>query len=138
MTSQPLPPLPLPSLDDKPYWEGLTRHELLVQRCAGCGAFRHPPRPMCAECGSMEIDWHKASGKGTVYSYTIVPQATHPAWRDKVPYNVVIVELEEDVRLVSNLVDVQNEDIKVGLPVEVVYDDVTDDTTLPRFRVVQG
>ncbi|MBM3946509.1 MAG: Zn-ribbon domain-containing OB-fold protein [SAR202 cluster bacterium] len=129
------PPLPLPNLDDKPHWDGLRRHELLIQKCADCGALRHPPRPICHACRSGRKEWVKASGRGVVYSYTIVPQATHPAWRDKVPYAVVIVELEEDVRLVSNLEGVPNEQIKVGLPVEIVYDDVAPDVTLPKFRV---
>ena len=133
-----LEPLPAPSLDDKPHWEGLRRHEFLIQKCNACGALQHPARPMCSSCLSQDPGWQKASGRGTVYSYTIILQATHPVWRDRVPYNVVVVELEEDVRVVSNLIGTPNEEIRVGLPVEIVYDDVTDDTTLPRFRVAQG
>ena len=129
-------PLPNPSHDDRPYWEGLRSHDLLLQKCGECSALTHPPRPVCAECGSFNKTWEKSSGRGTVYSFTIVPQATHPAWRDRVPYNVVVIELDEDVRLVSNLVDIPNENIRVGLPVEVVFDDVAEDVTLPRFRVV--
>ncbi len=131
-------PLPAPSHDDAPHWEGLRRHEFLIQKCNACGVLQHPPRPMCAACLSLDRGWQKASGRGTVYSYTIIPQATHPAWRDQVPYNVVIVELEEDIRVVSNLVEIANEEIAVGLPVEIVYDDVAEDVTLPRFRVVRG
>ena len=136
--AQAIPPLPGPSHDDAPYWEALRRHELIIQKCPDCGETQHPPRPSCGHCGSLNIGWQKASGKGTVYSYTIVPQATHPAWRDQVPYNVVIVELEEDVRLISNLVEVASEDIRIGAPVEVVYDDVTEEITLPRFKMAPG
>lgn len=131
-----IPPLPGPSHDDAPYWEGLRRHELIIQECISCKEIQHPPKPSCGHCGSLEVGWRKGSGKGTVYSYTVVPQATHAAWRDQVPYNVVIVELEEDVRLISNLIGVDNEDIKIGSPVEIVYDDITEEITLPRFRVI--
>lgn len=135
MTQQTVPPpLPLPNLDDKAHWEGLRRREFLIQKCSQCGALRHPARPICHACRSNKHTWTKASGRGVVYSYTIVPQATHPAWRDKVPYNVVIVELEEDVRVITNLVGVPNDQIKVGMPVEIVYEDVAPDVTLPRFR----
>ncbi len=130
-------PLPLPSLDDKPHWEGLKRHEFLLQKCADCDALQHPPRPMCPFCRSTNRTWQKASGRGTVYSYTVVYQATHPAWRDKIPYNGVVVELEEDVRVISNLVGVPVDQIRIGTPVEIVYDDVAPDITLPRFRVRQ-
>ena len=97
-------PLPLPTYDDIPHWEGLKRKEFLIQECRDCGVLQHPPRPMCSGCRSLNRGWRKASGKGTVYSYSIIHQAAHPAWREKVPYNVVLVELEEDVRLVSNVV----------------------------------
>lgn len=131
------PPLPEPSLDDKPHWEAMRRHEFLIQKCGKCGTVQHPPRPACFSCHGIDMGWVKASGRGTIYSYTIVPQATHPAWRESVPYNVVIVELEEDVRVISNLVGTPNDQIKVGLPVVMVFDDVTEDFTLPRFKLAQ-
>ena len=131
------PPLPNPSLDDLPHWEGLRRREFLIQKCADCGTLQHPPRPMCFNCRSMNRGWLKASGRGAIYSYTIFPQATHPAWRESVPYNVVIVELEEDVRVISNLIDTPNDQIKVGLPVEMVFEDVAEDVTLHRFKLAR-
>ena len=127
-------PLPLPTHDDMEHWEGLKRKEFLIQECRDCGTLQHPPRPMCPGCQSLNRGWRKASGKGTVYSYSIIHQAAHPAWREKAPYNVVLVELDEDVRLVSNVVDCSNEDIRVGMPVEMIFEEVAEDITLPRFR----
>ncbi|MBI4295111.1 MAG: OB-fold domain-containing protein [Chloroflexi bacterium] len=109
---------------------------MLVQRCRSCGTFRHPPRPGCFKCSSLDKEWVRASGRGTVYSYTIVPFSIHPATDDKVPYNVVLVELADagGVRLVSSLVDCHSEAIYIGMPVELVWDDISQEITLPRFR----
>lgn len=127
-------PLPEPSLDDKAHWEGLKRHEFLIQKCNDCGVLQHPARPMCPACRSLNRGWQKASGRGTLYSYTIIYQATHPWWRDKVPYNVAVVELQEDVRVVSNVVGVPNEKLKVGMPLEMIFEDAAEDITLPMFQ----
>jgi len=89
---------------------------------------------MCPNCGSWNAEWAEVSGKGKVYTYIVAHQPFHPAFVDDVPYAVVIVELEEGVRLVSNVVDCRPEDIYIGMPVEVVFDDVTEKVTLPRFR----
>jgi uncharacterized OB-fold protein len=127
-------PLPQPTHDDRPYWEALRRHELVIQECKECKVLQHPPCPMCPACHSLNRGWRKVSGRGVVYSYTIPHQAVHPAWADKVPYNVVLVELQEDVRVVSNLVDCPDDRITIGMPVEIVFDDVAEDVTLARFR----
>ncbi len=125
----------LPGRDDAPWWEALRRHQLLVQRCATCGAWRHPPAPLCASCHSTAVRWQQTSGGGRVFSYTIVHHAVHPALADRVPYNVVLVELPDagGVRIISNLIDVPPQEVVVGLEVEVVFEDL-DDVTLPRFR----
>ena len=130
----PSSPLPQPTHDDAPYWEALRRHELLIQECKDCGSLQHPPSPICASCRSLNRGWRKVSGRGVVYSYTIPHQAVHPAWVDQVPYNVVLVELQEDVRVVSNLIDCPDDHIKIGMAVESVFHDVADDVTLLRFR----
>lgn len=126
-------PLPLPSFEDRPHWDGLRRHEFLIQECADCGALRHPPKPMCQACQSTKERWRKASGRGVVYSYTILHQASHPAWKEKIPYNVVVVALEEGVRVIGNMIDCPNEQIRIGMPVQVAFEDVAEDVTLPRF-----
>ena len=109
-------------------------HELRFQRCTDCGTWRHIPRDMCAKCGSFDWEWARSSGKGTVFSWTTATQPMMPQFADKVPYSPVIVELEEGVRMVTWLTDVKPDELKLGMPVEVVFDDVTPDFTLPKFR----
>ncbi len=125
-----------PGRDDAPWWEALRRHELVVQRCAACGTWRHPPAPVCAHCHAAEARWERVGGRGRVYSYTIIHHAVHAALAERVPYNVVLVELPDagGVRLLSNLVDVPPDELRVGLEVEVVFEDVDAELTLPRFR----
>ena len=127
-------PLPRITSLTKEFWEGCKRHELLIQRCKDCGTYHHYPRSMCPDCGSWNAEWAKVSGRGKVYTYIVAVQPFHPAFSGDVPYAVAIVELEEGVRMVSNIMDCGPDDIYIGMPVEVVYDDVTDDMTLPRFR----
>ncbi len=129
-------PRPRPKLerDTRGYWEALRKHQLAIQRCLECKAFRHHPRPMCPECHSLRFEWAPVSGRGTVYTYAIVTQRLHPHWKDEVPYNVVLVELEEGVRIVSNLVGCPNESIRIGMPVKVRFEDVTDEISLPLFE----
>jgi hypothetical protein len=91
---------------------------------------------MCPECHSLSFEWAPVSGRGTVYTYAIVTQKLHPYWADRMPYNVVLVELEEGIRIVSNLVDCPNESIRIGMPVTVVFEDVSDEISLPMFKPV--
>jgi len=129
-------PRPRPELsrDTRGYWEALKNHQLVVQRCLECKEYRHHPRPMCPECHSLEFEWAPVCGRGTVYTYAIVTHPLHPHWTDEVPYNVVLVELEEGIRIVSNLVDCPNESIEIGMPVTVVFEDVSDEISLPLFK----
>ena len=128
----------LPHIDEvsRPYWEAAKRHELVLQRCQECGYYRYPPGEVCPYCLSTRLLWVKASGRGTVFTWTVFHQVYHRAFAKNVPYAVVAIELEEGPRLVTNLVDCKNEDIEVGMPVEVVFDDVTEEITLPKFRPV--
>lgn len=131
-------PLPTPDQDSREYWEGCRRHELLVQRCRQCGTYRFPPSPMCGECNSTDIEWAKVSGKGQIYSWIVVHQPTIPAFADKVPFAVVLVEIDEEkrVRIPGNLLGGKPEDIKIGMRVQVTFEDVTDEVTLPQWRCV--
>lgn len=129
-------PVPPVDPDTRPFWEGCKRHELLLQRCDDCGAFRYPPRQFCGRCFSDNTQWVRASGRGTVYSYTVIRQIGHPAFRDQVPYVVAYVDLEEGVRMMSNIVQCPPERVHIGMPVEVVFEEVTDLITLPKFRPV--
>jgi uncharacterized OB-fold protein len=127
-------PLPRPTEDSAPYWEAAQRGELRLQRCNACGHSRFPPALLCARCLGEDHQWVKLSGRGTVFSWIVVHQSQHPAFNSDTPYNVTIVELEEGPRLHTNLVECPNDEIHIGMAVEVVFDRVNDDVTLIRFR----
>lgn len=128
--------IPMPPMlwDNMGFWEGIKGHELVFQKCKQCDAWAHPPRPMCPRCRSLEKEWSPSTGKGIICSWVTYRQSLHPGF--KVPYSVVLVELEEGVRVVSNMVDVKPEEIYIGMPVEVVFEDVAEDLTLPKFKKV--
>lgn len=130
-------PLPAISPVSRRFWEGCKQHRLLIQRCHDCGAYRHYPRPMCPQCNSMNTDWVEVSGKGKVFTWTTVHHPAHPAFMD-LPYAVVVVELEEGARLVTNVVDCKPEELYIGMPVKVVFEDVTNEITLPKFRPISS
>ena len=129
-------PLPRPGPDDQPYWDFCRNRDLRIQRCSDCGTFRHPPAPVCAHCGSFAKDWAPVSGRGTVFSYTVIHHAVHPALKQAVPYNIAIVLLDDagDVRLVSNVIDAAPADMRIGMPVQLAWDATADGGFVPRFR----
>jgi uncharacterized OB-fold protein len=131
-------PLPRPNEDTAPYWEAAHRGELRMQQCLDCGLVRFPPAVLCARCLSERAEWVRLSGRGTVYSWIVVHQSQHPAFNADTPYNVTIVELDEGPRLHTNLVECSNDRIHIGMPVEVVFDKVNDEVTLPKFRPRKG
>lgn len=130
----------IPGMTDltRPYWEAAREGRLVVQECAECGALQHPPLPACPNCrgaghGSVPR-WREVSGEGTVYSRTIVRHATHAAFADQIPYVVALVELAEGPRLVTSITGCAPEEVRVGMPVRVVFRRVTDEVTLPYFE----
>ena len=127
-------PLPRPTEDSAPFWDAAFRGELRMQRCGDCGLVRFPPALLCARCLSESAEWVALSGKGTIYSWVVVHQSQHPAFNPDAPYNVVIVQLAEGPRLHGNLVGTPHDQIHIGMPVEVVFDKVSDDTALVRWR----
>jgi len=128
-----LGPRPVPGPDDTPYWEGLRRGVLLIQRCEACGTVRHPPQPRCGRCASAAMSWTSATGSGTVHSFTIVQYAPNPQLAESVPYVVALIELDEGPRLVSNVVGVDPDLVAINQRVTVQFDRVGPDTVLPRF-----
>ena len=128
------PPRPRPGItrDNAFWWEGVQAGKLLIQRCAGCGTLRHPPRPMCPRCQSLEWDTVESSGKGVVYSFVVSHYPQVPSF--DYPLAIGLIELEEGTRLVSNVIDIDPADVHVGMPVEVVFESVEDDWKLPLFR----
>jgi uncharacterized OB-fold protein len=122
--------------DEAAFWAALRGGELRIQRCVACGAFRHPPRPRCARCGSAEREWAAASGAGEVWSFTVIHPPTLAAFADRTPYGAVVVRLDEGVFLVSALVDCPIEELAVGTRVDLAIAAVDADLALPRFRRV--
>jgi len=127
-------PLPQATLDNAAFYEAARRGELRFQRCAACGRFRHYPRPICPACQSRDYAWEPSTGRGTVYTWTIVRGPTLPAFEPKLPYNVVDVLLEEGVHFVSELLDCPPEAIRAGMAVEAVFVPASDEITLVKFR----
>jgi len=127
---------PLPTVDDlnRPFWEAAKRHELLLQRCRKCGAYRYPAGLVCHVCVSDELEWTKVSGCGTIYTWTVFHRAYHPAFTTEVPYAVTAVELAEGPRMITNVINCPLSAIKIGMPVEVVFEDINDDISLPKFQ----
>ncbi|MFN8544346.1 MAG: Zn-ribbon domain-containing OB-fold protein [Candidatus Binatia bacterium] len=127
-------PLPAVTEDGAPYWEAAKHGRLVCQRCTACGHLRFPPSILCPRCLSEDTEWTALSGRGTVYSFIVVHRPQYPAFFADVPYNVAIVELEEGIRLHTNVVECAPEALRIDLPVEVVFDKVHDEATLPKFR----
>jgi uncharacterized OB-fold protein/acyl dehydratase len=125
-------PRPAVDRDTRFFWEGVEAGELRVQRCAGCGALRHPPGPMCPRCHATERAHVTASGRGVVHSHVVHHHPPIPGMGT--PFVVALVELEEGVRMVGNLLDHPPEDVRIGMPVEVVFQEVDDGLTLPQWR----
>lgn len=127
-------PLPQPNLDDQAFWDGCKRHELLLVKCTSCGAVRFYPRPTCPHCLSAASEHIKASGKGELWSYTTSHHAFGVVWREVTPYTVIVVELEEGPRMVSNIIGCDPSKLFIGMPLEIAFHDVTPEITLPKFR----
>lgn len=129
---------PLPSVDEEiePFWRGLRRHEFLLFRCKVCGAWYWP----AAYCRFHEneplfgnMEWAPASGRGQVFAFNIHHQAFHPGFAEDVPYVYALIELEEGPMISSNVVGCEPGEVRIGMPVKVVFDDITEEWTLPRF-----
>ncbi len=127
-------PIPESSPSLAPFFAAAREGRLVVQRCAGCGALRFPPREVCSGCLAHEATWQPVSGRGEVFSYNVMHQVYHPGFTAEVPYAVVIVKLAEGPKITSNLAGCPVDQIAIGMPVEVVFEQVSSDVTLPKFR----
>ncbi len=127
---------PTPSVDweTRAFWEGCGRGELLLQRCPDCGAIQHRPRAVCAGCLSDGIETFRASGRGTVYTFTVTRQNQLPPFRGACPYVLAYVELEEGPRLLTNIVGCEPEEVRIGMPVRVEFVESEKQRAVPRFR----
>jgi len=131
---------PLPAVDElsQPFWDAAKQHRLVVQRCQECGYFNHPPRPACDACQSQQLQFEPVSGRGTIYSFTVMHQPNIAGFEDQIPYVNILVELEEQPLLfmVSDLTGAEKDQVRIGGQVEVYFEDANDEITLSRFRLV--
>ncbi|MEU0084761.1 OB-fold domain-containing protein [Streptomyces sp. NPDC006274] len=129
-------PRPVVNRDNAGFWEGVAEHRLLIQRCGGCGTLRFPWLPGCGRCGSPDWDTVEAGGSGSVFSYVVMHHPPFPAFDP--PFAVGLVELAEGVRIVSNVVGVPHDQVRIGMPVELEFTCADGGFELPVFRAAQG
>ena len=129
---------PIPAITEalEPFFRASGERRLVVQRCTQCGTRRFPPREICSHCLGRKSEWAQSSGHGTIVSFNVMHQVYHPGFAGEVPYAVVLVELDDGGRLISNLVDCPLDQIAIGLRVEVTFDAVAENVMLPKFRRV--
>jgi hypothetical protein len=124
-----------PTINDvnRPFWDACARGELRLQRCRSCGHLRYPAAIVCPECLSAETEWQAVSGRGKVFSFVVFQRAYHPAWEGRVPYNVALIELDEGPILLSNVIDVDNARLTVGLDVRIAFRRLDEALSIPVF-----
>jgi hypothetical protein len=127
-------PLPELTAENRPFWDACREGRLAMQRCGACGHLRYPVSALCPRCLSEQAQWIDLSGAGEVMARLVFHQVYHKAFANDVPYNVVLVQLDEGPRMFSNVVGVPNERVQVGMRVRVTFDAVTPEITIPRFR----
>ncbi len=127
---------PLPEINDenKPFWDAAKQNVLKLQKCSDCGRFRYPVARICPFCHSLNDEWTAVSGRGRVYTWAVFHQVYHSAFKNDAPYNVAVIKLDEGPQLISNVIGCDLSDIYMDMPVEVVFEKITEDVTLPKFR----
>jgi uncharacterized OB-fold protein len=128
-------PAPILTDDNRFFWDAARERRLVAQRCAACGRFRHPPRPMCPHCRSLDYDVIELTGRGTVYSYAVLHHPQNPMF--DYPVLAALVDLDEGIRLVSDLVSVDPGAVRIGMPVEVRFAETAEDMAVPVFQPAQ-
>ena len=129
--------LPVIDAESAPFWAGTREGKFLIRHCRACHRHHFYPRHACPDCWSDDCEWRAASGKGRLYSYTVIHHNDMLPFREMLPYIVALIDLEEGVRVTSNIVECTPEVVHVGMPVEVVYEPIDDEITLPQFRPVR-
>ena len=127
-------PMPKPTKWTQPFWDAAKQHKLVLKQCRDCGNIDHPPYLYCTHCLSDNLEWIEASGKGKLYAYAInYYMVPFPFW-DDMPYVVAMIDLQEGVRMISNLVECDPKELKNGMELEVVFHEVSPEFTLPKWR----
>lgn len=127
-------PMPKVNSDNRPFWNGCRGHELRFQKCGTCGRVRWPPSGICPACHSDSTGWIVSGGRGRVFSFAVYRTAFHPGFQDAVPYVVALVELDEGPLMISNIIDCTPEDVTCDMTVEVTWEDISEEFSLPKFR----
>ena len=127
-------PLPTVSGETKPFWDACRRGQLLIQKCDRCDEYQYYPRGICANCWSEDIKWVTSSGKGTVWTYTVTYQNRTPGFAEDVPYVLALVELEEGVKMFTNIIECAPSDVSIGMPVEVTFVQANNQISVPYFK----
>ena len=125
---------PRPTPETQTYWEGCRKHKLLLQRCTQCKEFQFYPRVICSNCMSEDLEWEKASGRGRILTFTIVRRAVAEAYDADVPYVVALIQLDEGPTMMSNVVQCAPETLAIGSPVQVAFEDWSEEVSIPQFR----
>ncbi len=134
MNDRSLLPLPQPSIETQAFWDGVQQRKLLMPKCTACGTISFPPTVACGTCEKTDFTWIEVSGNGKIYSFIVYHRVYHPAFKDKVPYVVAVVELDEGPRFISNIVNMPVSDVTCEMPVRVVYEDQRDGFLIPKFE----
>ncbi len=139
MTSEYAKPLPLPQPESDYYWEQAANGKLVIQKCSDCDNTQFYPRVLCTACNSRSLGWIESSGNGTLFTFSIVHLPPHPGFAPDTPYIAAIVELEEGVKMPSQVIGIEPEPdfLRIGMPLEVVFEKATDAISLPKFRPVE-
>ena len=131
-------PVPIPDEISAPFFDGACGGRLMLQHCAACDKWSFPVRERCPHCFAAKLQWRQASGRGSLYTFAIMHQVMNPGFASSVPYNVSQIDLEEGVRMVSNIVGVANDALRIGMALEAFFDDVGENVRIPKFRPVAG
>ncbi|WP_019240965.1 MULTISPECIES: Zn-ribbon domain-containing OB-fold protein [Bacillus] len=130
-------PIPVKTPDNQPYWDAADRHELVLQKCETCQSYNHPPGPACAKCGSTELSWESQGSdiKGTLYSYVVSYRPFLPGFQDDLPTIIAVVQLDNlpEVKIIGNVLECSPQELQVGMPVKMIWQDITEDRALPQW-----
>ena len=129
-------PVPIPDEASQPFYDGARDHRLMIQQCATCGVVIWPVKSRCDNCMQPTVNWVQASGKATLYSFALMHQVYHPGFASAVPYIIAQVDLEEGLRILTNIVGCASSDLQIGMPLEVTFEAITDEVTQPKLKPV--
>jgi uncharacterized protein len=126
-------PLPEPSIETEPFWAGVQERKLLMPKCGKCGKVTFPPTVACPHCDAQAFAWTQMSGRGKVFSFVVMHRVYRAAFKEKVPYVIAVIDLEEGPRIISNVVGMPIDEVQCEMPVKVVYEEVRDGYLIPKF-----